>query len=195
MNVNGIGVTGYPQTGYETKKTERNATGGNFAQQVAKAARATTQPPIAILHGSDEETGDIAVFAHANLINDSSLTVYKTQDFNPANPVYKVKIWDKDGNITERMVDVSQVDPTNCDTVDMYAYAGYLVDSGKGSFEDTVLKVGTASSIGQGDDSSFSLYTKLNWVDIAKNIMQQQYNFGNLKGYMEWKLFLGLLEK
>lgn len=195
MNVNGIGATGYPQKGYETKKTEKSAAGGNFAQQVAKAARAAAQPPVAVLHGSDEETGDIAVLAHANLINDSSLTVYKTQDFDPANPVYKVKIWDKDGNITERMVDVSKVDPTNCDTVDMYAYAGYLADSGKGSFEDTVLKVGIASSIGQGDDSSYSHFTKLNWVDIAKNIMQQQYNFGNLKGYMEWKLFLGLLEK
>ena len=198
MNVNGIGVTGYPQTGYETKKTERNATGGNFAQQVAKAARATTQPPIAILHGSDEETGDIAVFAHANLINDSSLTVYKTQDFNPANPVYKVKIWDKDGNITERMVDVSQVDPTNCDTVDMYAYAGYLVDSGKGSFEDTVLKAVVAKAVKnaeQRSSGSWSFSTKMNWVDIVTDITQSEYSYGNLKGYMEWKMFLGLLDK
>ena len=29
MNVNGIGAAGYPAAGYETRKTERNVTGGN----------------------------------------------------------------------------------------------------------------------------------------------------------------------
>ena len=39
-----------------------------------------------------------------------SLTVYQPNDFDPANPVYKVKAWDKDENVTERMVDVSKID-------------------------------------------------------------------------------------
>lgn len=38
MSVNGIGVTGYPRTGYEARKTERNVTGRNFAKQAAEAA-------------------------------------------------------------------------------------------------------------------------------------------------------------
>lgn len=41
---------------------------------------------------------------------DYSLTVYQPNDFEPAIPVYKVKAWDKDGNVTERMVDVSKID-------------------------------------------------------------------------------------
>ena len=48
---------------------------------------------------------------------------FSSKDFDPAHPVYKVKVWDADGNVTERMVDISKVDPGNCDTVDMYAYA------------------------------------------------------------------------
>ena len=37
MNVNGIGA-GYPAAGYETRRTERNVTGGKFADAINKAA-------------------------------------------------------------------------------------------------------------------------------------------------------------
>lgn len=46
---------------------------------------------------------------------DYSLTVYQPNDFEPAIPVYKVKAWDKDGNVTERMVDVSKIDKKTSD--------------------------------------------------------------------------------
>ncbi len=39
--------------------------------------------------------------------------------------VYKVKVWDKAGNVTEQMLDVSKVNPENCKTVEMYAYTVY----------------------------------------------------------------------
>ena len=195
MSVSGIGTTGYPIAGYDTRKTERNVAGGNFAKQAEEAAQATAQTSTAILHGSDEETGDKAVFSSVCLVNNSSITVYKPQDFDPNNPVYKVKIWDKDGNITEHMVDVSKVDPKNSDTIDMYAYAAYLKDSGKGSFEDTVLKAGVAKYGEPENYGTFSFSTKMNWVDIVKDIMQSVYSYGDLKGYMEWQKFLGLLDK
>ena len=195
MSVSGIGTTGYPIAGYDTRKTERNVAGGNFAKQAEEAAQATAQTSTAILHGSDEETGDKAVFSSVCLVNNSSITVYKQQDFDPNNPVYKVKIWDKDGNITEHMVDVSKVDPKNSDTIDMYAYAAYLKDSGKGSFEDTVLKAGVAKYGEPENYGTFSFSTKMNWVDIVKDIMQSEYSYGDLKGYMEWKKFLGFLDK
>ena len=195
MSVSGIGTTGYPIAGYDTRKTERNVAGGNFAKQAEEAAQATAQTSTAILHGSDEETGDKAVFSSVCLVNNSSITVYKPQDFDPNNPVYKVKIWDKDGNITEHMVDVSKVDPKNSDTIDMYAYAAYLKDSGKGSFEDTVLKAGVAKYGEPENYGTFSFSTKMNWVDIVKDIMQSEYSYGDLKGYMEWQKFLELLDK
>ncbi len=147
------------------------------------------------MHGSDKETGDIAVISEAYVVDSSAITVYKTRDFDPNNPIYKVKTWDKDGNVTERMVDVSQVDPTNCDTVEMYAYADNLIESGKGSFEDIMRITGGAKHRGWENYETWSYSTKMNWVDIVKDIMQEQYGFGNLKGYMEWKWFLGLLEE
>ena len=127
MNVNGIG-TGYTAAGYETRRTARNMAGRNFAEQAADAAHAT-----AALHGVEESSGDIAISSWADVVSGSSISVYMTQDFDAANPVYKVKTWDKSGNVTEQMVDVSKIDPENCDTAEMYAYTAHLKESGKGS--------------------------------------------------------------
>lgn len=200
MSVSGIGTTDYPIARDSTRKTERNVVGGNFAKQVAEAAQTTGQTSTAILHGSDEETRDIAICSGVDIVNNSSITVYKTQDFDPGNPVYKVKTWDKDGNVTERMIDVSKVDPKSCDTAEMYAYTSNLKESGKGSFEDTVLKAAVAKAIKNAEQrgsGSWSFVAKMNWVDIVKDIMQSEYSYGDLKGYMymEWQKFLGFLDK
>lgn len=40
-----------------------------------------------------------------------------------------------------------------------------------------------------------SFDVKTDWVTCVKDIMQSAYRYGDLKGYMEWKKFLGLLEK
>ena len=193
MNVNGIGTAGYPVAGYETRRTERNVAGGKFAEQAAEAAQAT-----ATLHGADEGSGDIAISSWADVVSGSSISVYKTQDFDASNPVYKVKTWDKSGNVTEQMVDVSKVDPENCDTAEMYAYTAHLKESGKGSFEDTVLKAAVAKAVKNAEQRSsatWSFSEKTDWVKIVNDIMQSEYRYGDLKGYMEWKKFLGFLEK
>ncbi len=198
MSVSGIETTGYQIAGYDTRKTERNVAGGNFAKQAEEAAQATAQTSTAILHGSDEETGDIAIFSNVDVVNNSSITVYKTQDFDPNNPVYKVKTWDNDGNVTERMIDISKVDPKNCDTAEMYVYTANLKESGKGSFEDTVLKAAVAKAVKNAEQRNFGTWSfgaKMNWVDIVKDIMQSEYSYGDLKGYMEWQKFLELLDK
>ena len=189
MSISGIGAAGYPVAGYETKKTERNVAGGNFAKHAAQAT--------ATLHGAEEGLGDITIFSGAEVVSGSSYSVYKTPDFDPENPVYKVKIWDKSGNVTERMVDVSKVDPKNCDTVEMYAYTANLKESGKGSFEDTVLKAVVAKSVKDAESRSgtWSFSEKFDWAKIVNDLMQSSYHYGDLKGYMEWKKFLGFLEK
>lgn len=125
MSINGIGV-GYP-TWREAGKTQKNQTGTGFA---------------AILHGVEEGSGDITIFSGAELASGSSYSVYK------------VKIWDKSGNVTERMVDVSKVDPKNCNMAEMYAYTADLKESGKGSFEDTVLKAAVAKAVKNAEQKS-----------------------------------------
>lgn len=197
MSVNGIGAAGYPITGYETRKKEQYEVGGNFAKQAAEARQASGRVS-ATLHGADEGSGDIAVSSWADVVNGSSISVYKTQDFDSENPVYKVKIWDKAGNVTERMVDVSKVDPKNCDTAEMYAYTANLKESGKGSFEDTVLKAAVAKAVKNAEQrnaASWSFSDKTDWVKIVNDIMQSEYSYGDLKGYMEWKKFLGFLDR
>lgn len=196
MSVSGIGAAGYPITGYETRKN-KNEVGVNFVKQAAEAVQASGQM-VASLHGTDKETGDITVFSGAEVVTGSSISVYKSPGFDLDNPVYKVKIWDKSGNITERMVDVSKVDPKNCDTAEMYAYTANLKESGKGSFEDTVLKAAVAKAVKnaeQRNSASWSFSEKTDWVKIVKDIMQSEYSSGDLKGYMEWKKFLGFLDK
>ena len=65
-----------------------------------------------------------------------------------------MKAWDKSGNVTEQMVDVSKVDPKNCDTTEMYTYTTNLKESGKGSFEDTVLKAAVAKAVKNAEQKS-----------------------------------------
>jgi hypothetical protein len=196
MGVSGIGAAGYSITEYGTRKN-KVGTGENFAKQAAEAKQASGQDAVT-LHGADEESGDIAVSSWADVVSGASISVYKTQDFDSENPVYKVKTWDKSGNVTEQMVDVSKVDPKNCDTAELYAYTANLKESGKGSFEDTVLKAAVAKAVKnaeQRNSASWSFSEKTDWVKIANDIMQSEYSYGDLKGYMEWKKFLEFLDK
>ena len=197
MGINGI-TAGYYPTGYETRKTGKTAPENNFAKEIAGKAQASGAGAAATLHGFDEETGDIALSSWADVVNGSSTTVYKTKDFDPENPVYKVKTWDAAGNVTERMVGVSKIDPKNCDTAEMYAYTANLKETGKGNFEETVLKAAiakAASNLEQKTSASWDFSRKINWVETVKDIMQSAHGYGDLKGYLEWKKFLGFLEQ
>ena len=148
------------------------------------------------LRGAEEETGDSTIFSGAEIVSETSFSVYKTHNFEPDNPTYKVKIWDKDGNVTEQVVDVSTINPKNCNTIEMYAYTAHLKESGKGSFEDTVLKAAVAKSVQDAESNSgtWSFFEKVDWVKVVNDIMESSYSCGDLKGYMEWKKFLDLLE-
>ena len=127
MGVNGIGASGYPM-GYMPQKTERNHVEENVSNMswTVKAENSDV-----VLHGEESEEDGKVVTAWACVTENTSMTVYQPNDFDPAHPVYKVKVWDANGNVTERMVDISEVDPSNCDTIDMYAYSAYLSKSGK----------------------------------------------------------------
>lgn len=197
MSIYGIGTTSHQTSWYGSEKTAGKAAEGNFAKRAAQAAQ-TAGRATATLHGADESSGDTAIFMSADLVNGSSVSVYKTPDFDRENPVYKVKIWDGAGHVTERMVDVSKVDPKNCDTAEIYAFAAGLKESGKGSFEDTVLKAAVAKVVKNAEQKSaggWSFSDKTDWVKTVKDIMQSEYSYGDLRGYMEWKKFLGFLEE
>lgn len=126
MSVSGILSARYMTTGDETRRIQRNAIGKSFAGQMndVQSAHGTG----ITLYISNPEDGE-AIGSMGD--HDSSVTVYKPKEFDSANPIYKVKIWDAAGNMTERMVDISKIDPENCDEIDMFAYSSHLTNSGK----------------------------------------------------------------
>ena len=188
MNVGGIG-TKYP-IGYETRKAQREETG------FAETANLATQDNI---RGAGVENGgEKAVFRWLYSENGFTGEVSKAHDYTQRHPVYKVKTWDLAGNAAEQMINVSEVDPQNCNTYAMYAYTAHLKGNGKGSFEETVLKAAiakAASDLEQKTSASWDYSKNINWVDTVKDIMQSVYSYRDLKGYLEWKNFLGFIER
>lgn len=125
------------------------------------------------------------------------MTVFEPADFNPEQPMYKVCIWDKDGNMTERMVDLTKVDAHDSDQAEMFAYSCYLSDSGQyKEAADTFMRARgyLYDNVSDGDmDTELTgtvAQTKRDWTKLAAFCMQMQYDGGNLKGYLEYKKFV-----
>ena len=195
MNVNGIGTSGYPAW-YGAKRTERNTTEMGFADRINQAKQASgVQQPL-VLHGkNDADEGETAVGSFVNAQTGVSIAVYKPQNFDEANPVYHVKTWDADGNMTERMVNIREVDPKHCDEVEMSAYTWYLSNSGK--CPNAFLSYAGARAQHQADQKTYtanSVFEKVDWVKIIGNFMQMQYDAGNMKGFLDYKKLLGFME-
>lgn len=201
MSINGIGTTGYPAwrnagriERNTTKSTTQNTTG--FAGQVSQSKQAAgVQQPL-VLHGkNDADEGETVVSSSVNALTGVSIAVYKPQNFNMANPVYHVKTWDADGNMTERMVDISKINTRSCDEIEMSAYTWHLSNSGQ--CPNAFMKFAGARSYSQTEQQKYSadsVFDKVNWVDIIRDFMKMQYDAGNMKGYLDYKNLLGFLE-
>ena len=184
MSVAGIsGTENYPV--YTPCKAKGNVSNNNFSQQINK----TKTGSMFTLHWFDTPEGDKPLGALGDEGN-SSITVYKPKNFDLENPVYKIKIWDAEGSVTERMVDVSKVDVKNSDKADMFAYACYLTDSGQyPDAQNTFCRIPTSDEQSGNLSDSFKA-GKFNWVELAKSFMQMQYDAGNFKGYLDYKKFV-----
>ncbi len=70
------------------------------------------------LHGVLEELkeeGYVSVGAWVDARTGTSISVYKTPDFDENNPVYLMKKWDVNGNVTEKEVNMYNIYPKACD--------------------------------------------------------------------------------
>lgn len=198
MGVNGIGTNNYifgqkNATGYGAQKTENNKPQEEMAN-MSWTVKAENHD--IVLHGEESAEDGTVVSAWACVTGNTSMTVYQPHDFDPAHPVYRVKVWDSHGNVTERMVDISEVDPANCDTIDMYAYATWLSKSGKcpDALQNFMFAHAHHKDQG-GNHGNGSLFDKEDWMEIVREVMEMQYRAGNLKGYIDYKRFLGVLEE
>ena len=193
MSIYGIGNSGYPVASrYKYERTQRGAGAeayGKYAETLQRSDRADGS---FVLHYFDHEEGERAVGASCG--RDYSISAYIPKDFDPENPVYKVKVWDKDDKVTERMVDVSKVDPENSDYIDMFAYSSYLECSGKCSGAQSAFMGSAGDPRGMSDMQYDDLFDRTNWMDRLGAMMQMQYDVGNLTGYLEYKKFWDFIE-
>lgn len=172
----------------------------NFQDVLQKATGRSTQvgsfPSTGItLRGkADADTGEQVVGSFINVQEGTSSAIYKPADFDSSNPVYHVKTWDMDGNMTERTVDISKVNTRNSDAIDMYTYSWHLNNSGQ--YPNAQLNFAVARAYQQAMlKSSYQtcMPTKTNWVNVVNSLMQNQYSAGNLQGYLDYKNYLGFL--
>lgn len=192
MNVNGIGAAGYPAAGYETGRAQRNNAARNGSDQAGAMVQTTQMAGGTFeLHISNDEDGEVI---SAKCGTDYSFTVYQPKDFDPANPVYKVKLWDRNGNVTERTVDVLKVDERDSDYIDMYAYSSYLTASGKCPVAQSAFVSASAYQHGSDNKMYHDLFERTDWMGVLKDAMQTQYHAGNLEGYLDFKQFWDFLD-
>lgn len=208
MNVNGFGMNGYgAYAAGGQQKTSGIKGNSRFADEyAAQAAAKSTQKSTprswnvkststnVVLHGTNTPEGDEVVTAWANVVTGTSMTVYKPRGFDPANPVYKVMMWDESGAEQEFMVDISKVNLMDCNTIEMYAYSAHLSDSGE--CPDALERFLMAQAHYRDSFTNYScknLFDKTNWLEVIKDVMQMQYKAGNLKSYLEYKGFLTFL--
>ncbi len=146
------------------------------------------------LHWFDNEDGEKAVGAWGDAVAGTSVSVYQPKDFDINNPVYKVKIWDSEGNVTEKMVDISELDPANADDTEMYAYACHLSSTGKYPSAQQDFMMTHAMS----HDESYSredLLDKKDWFKILADIIKTRYEIGDREGYFRYRNFLDAIRK
>lgn len=185
-----VGNTGY---NYHNR-VSNNRSGQSFSSSIDNAAN--TQTPHLILHKSSEGDAEESVGSWANPNAGRSITLYQPQDYDPANPIYKMKVWDMDDNLLEeRTIDINSIDPNNADSYEMYAISVYGEKSGK--CPDAVARftmMHAKQEIEQtAQHGSYSLDTKEDWIGILNDILREQFDMGFMDGYLKNKAYLDFL--
>lgn len=194
MKINENMITAcYPAAAWNKKAWPELNRKGNAPEDTSAQPEQKTQMPSGTfeLHISNDTDGE-AVGASCG--TDYSVTVYKPKDFDSANPIYKVKVWDKEGNTTERMVDVSQVDPADCDYIDMFAYSSHLSVNGECRSAQSSFMHSAGNPHGADGRTYRDLFQNTDWVSRLAEAMQTQYDAGNIEGYLSYKPFWDFLK-
>lgn len=189
-----VGNVGNAYGAYNYTNEIQNNSGKSFGETIGNVTEMAS--PNLVLHISKEGETEKSIGSWANARTGQSVTVYQPENFDPSNPVYKIKIWDKEDNlIEEREVDINSIDPQNADSYEMYALSVYGEKSGRCSsaVERFILTQAERESQQVSQSGSYSLDTIENWLDILKDIIKQQYDVGNMDGYLKFKGYMDFL--
>lgn len=163
MNVNGLGVAGYPAW-QGARKAENNAK-GDFGANVKATGNVVHITPDALFSIYDAKTGE-------------SASVYKANDYSEENPLYIVKGMDKNGNEYEQTVDVSKVSPNSCSYTELLALNAHTGNKSDSDFLSMAImkdKSGTAS-----------YHEKADYLSAAYALMDDMKTLGNWDGYLRY---------
>ena len=117
----------------------------------------------------------------------TSASVFKADDYNLADPEYRVRYWDKEGNYTDTNVQINGVNPRNASYLEMLAYTTYSDVEGftKNAFGDFMNAArGVNGNISYDADN---IKEKKDYMSMVKELMQLQYDSNNLPGYLSYK--------
>lgn len=167
MNVNGLGVAGYPAW-QGARKAENNAK-GDFGTNVKATGNIVHITPDALFSIYDAKTGE-------------SANVYRADDYSEDNPLYIVKGMDKNGNEYEQTVDVSKVSPNSCSYTEMLALNAHTGNKSDSNFLSMAImkdKSGTAS-----------YHEKADYMAMAHELMNDMKTLGNWDGYLRYSKWI-----
>ena len=120
MSISGINNYNY-QNYYAGARYNMAKTGGEIRGVLSSTSSASSN---ITLHMSDGGNSGNALTA-MGFPDGTSASVFQADDYNPADPEYRVRYWDKEENYTDTMVKVNDIDPQNASYLEMLAYTSY----------------------------------------------------------------------
>ncbi len=192
MNIGAVSnAYSYQGIGSEGTKNKNNNVAGDFKNTLDNGYTVTESSGLTLHYKKVAEDGSRCLSSWVDARSGINTAIYKPADFDENDPEYRVEIWDKNGNKTEQMVKISEVDPTNATSAEMHAYSSYLSDSGKCKSAVDSFLMSRDRIYDKTPD--YDGLEKANFMDLARDMMQMQYTVGNMQGYLKFKAFYDAL--
>ena len=174
------GINGYNYSNYYTG-TKRNTAKANGMNSGLLSNVSSTSSNITLHMSGTEDSGN--ALTAVGFPDGSSASVYKSDAYDSANPEYRVRYWDKEGNYTDTNVQINDVDPRNASYLEMLAYTTYSDVEGftKNAFGDFMNAAGgvemmKAAREGLGDGPILIAVTQL-----TSTSEEQMHDFQNIQ--------------
>ena len=191
-------TTGVVTTDYTTmlshgtvsaKQSENHDFADTMEKAVRKPMTVTSSEGLTLRYQKDyvAEDGSTCLTSWVDARTGVNTCVFKPANFDEENPVYRVEVWDKAGNMTERYVAPEEIDPKHASSAEMYAYSVHLEETGQ--CKDALLSMMGANH--RLVDRGFNPdgLTSYNWIELIKDLVREQYTIGNTEGYLRYKTF------
>lgn len=123
------------------------------------------------------------------LSDGANVTIFKSDEYSTQNPVLKMSITDKNGKVSERLINANDIDPKNASQNEMLALNAHLVEQGK------IADIYTSSVLIGIDTSSVSLEQsdiKRDFIASTRELMDMQKRAKNIELYYKLEKILAL---